>query len=113
MGMPNSSHPDIYSRKGRLVADVPKAETDLNMIVARFEKTGMLPPAPLTQPVFADVSQYSKGLLEAKLLIDEILAKTANQARHNRKVVDAHEAKKKEKDKKEDSPPSPPPLKAA
>jgi len=42
--------------KGTCVKKMPKAETDVNLIVKRFMRTGMLPPVT-KPPMYADLSE--------------------------------------------------------
>lgn len=96
MSMPGTTHPDIYSRKDRLVKSVPEAQTDISKIIKRFEETGQLPVNP-NQAVYADVTPYAKGLLEAKLHLEKMkkdLVEQINTIRELKKDADKASEKK-------------------
>ncbi|QXP08010.1 MAG: internal scaffolding protein [Arizlama microvirus] len=54
MSQKSTTHPNPY--KNERTKTVPASETDVNKIVARFEKTGQLPP-PTRAGQFLDVTQ--------------------------------------------------------
>lgn len=95
MAQKSTTHPDIYDKSMSLVKSVPGAQTDINLIVKRFQETGQLPVAP-GEPQYADVTPYT-SLMEAKLHIEEIRVKLASEVARFKKMQE-EEAKRKEKE---------------
>nr|WAE43479.1 MAG: internal scaffolding protein [Microviridae sp.] len=78
MSQKSTKFPD--PTKGKMTKTVPDSETDINKIVARFSKTGQLPP-PNREGQFSDVSEIPdlRTILEKIPLYKEILAASEKQ----------------------------------
>lgn len=60
---------DFKGDKGMTV-QADRDDADINKIIARFNKSGQLPPTLNGEPFYGDVSEFD-GLMEAKLKIQE------------------------------------------
>lgn len=49
--------------------------TDINNIVARYQRTGYIPPARI-EPQYGDVSELNKPLVELSLQAEDVIART-------------------------------------
>ena len=78
--MKSTTHPDVS--KGKRTKHVPQAETDANLIIARYQQTGKIAMST-DKPLYADVSKtkdFAQAVRETiKLGIEKGIAARTNK----------------------------------